>query len=141
MEKIYCVLMSLLILSCSSRHEKIAETVIDINPNAAEGFIGSEDILDTVGCALIPLAETEKPIVNVTKLQVQSGKFYILDENTHCLHVFGHDGRILFSIDRQGKAGNEYLELTDFHATEQEIFLLDQKRFWCVIRWGILKKR
>ena len=118
--------MSLLILSCSSRHEKIAETVIDINPNAAEGFIGSEDILDTVGCALIPLAETEKPIVNVTKLQVQSGKFYILDENTHCLHVFGHDGRILFSIDRQGKAGNEYLELTDFHATEQEIFLLDQ---------------
>lgn len=126
MRKVYYTMMSLLILSCSPKHEKIAEIEIDINPNAAEGFIGSEDILDTVGCTLIPLSDTEKPIVNVTKLQVQNSKYYILDENTHCLHVFGHDGKVLFSIDRQGKAGNEYLELTDFHATEQEIFLLDQ---------------
>ncbi len=121
MRKIYYVLLSLLILSCSPKHEKRAEIEIDINPNAAEGFIGSEDILDTTGCALVPLADTEKPIVKVTKLQVQNSKYYILDENTHCLHVFSHDGENLFSIDRQGKAGNEYLHLTDFHTTKENI--------------------
>ncbi len=125
MKRVYYALMFLLIFSCSPKQEKIAEIEIDINPNAAEGFIGSEDILDTVGCALVPLADTEKPIVRVTKLQVQNSKYYILDENTHCLHVFGHDGKALFSIDRQGKAGNEYLHLTDFHATKENIYLLD----------------
>lgn len=68
MGKIYCALMSLVMPFCSPKHEKTAEMVIDINPDAAEGLVGSEDIGDTVGCALIPLPDTEKPIVYVTKL-------------------------------------------------------------------------
>ena len=125
MKKVYYVLMSLLLLSCVSRHEEVAEVEIHVNPDAADGFIGSEEVLDTIGCTLIPLGDTKKPIIKVSKLQVQNGKFYILDENTHCLHVFASDGKALFSIDRRGKAGNEYLDLTDFCSTKENIFLLD----------------
>ena len=75
MKRVYYALMFLLIFSCSPKQEKIAEIEIDINPNAAEGFIGSEDILDTVGCALVPLADTEKQILRVTKIKVKNSKY------------------------------------------------------------------
>ena len=56
-----------------------------------------------------PLADTEKPITNATRLKTHGGKIYIQDEETNCLHVFHADGTLDFSIDRRGKAGNEYL--------------------------------
>ena len=123
---IHYVLLSLLILSCTSRPQETAEMKIEINPTEADRSFDCKELLDTAGCALIPLGDTRKPIVHVSKLQVVDGKIYVMDENTHCLHVFAPDGKALFSIDRQGRAGNEYLALTDFHATRQEIFLLDQ---------------
>lgn len=126
MKIVYYALLSLLVLSCTSQPQETAEMKIEIDPTDVGPTLDCKELLDTAGCALIPLGDTRKPIVHVSKLQVVDGKIYVMDENTHCLHVFAPDGKALFSIDRQGRAGNEYLALTDFHATRQEIFLLDQ---------------
>ena len=126
MKIVYYALLSLLVLSCTSQPQETAEMKIEIDPTDVGPTLDCKELLDTAGCALIPLGDTRKPIVHVSKLQVVDGKIYVMDESTHCLHVFASNGKALFSIDRQGRAGNEYLALTDFHATRQEIFLLNK---------------
>jgi hypothetical protein len=90
------------------------------------------------------LADTEKPITNATRLKTHGDKIYIQDEETHCLHVFHADGTLDFSIDRRGKAGNEYLWLSDFHATDERLYLLDhigQKILECDTLGRFIRKR
>lgn len=125
MKKAFYFFAVLLLLSCHHASQKGHTVSVRIDPDEAENSIAADEWLDTAGCALIPLADTEKPITNATRLKTHGGKIYILDEETHCLHVFHADGTLDFSIDRRGKAGNEYLWISDFHVTDECLYLLD----------------
>ena len=138
MKKAFYFFAVLLLLSCHHASQKGHTVSVRIDPDEAENSIAADEWLDTAGCALIPLADTEKPITNATRLKTHRDKIYILDEETHCLHVFHADGTLDFSIDRRGKAGNEYLWLSDFHATGNAFtcWTISGKRFWNVTHWG-----
>ena len=144
MKKAFYFLAVLLLLSCHHVSQKGHTVSVRIDPDEAENSIAADEWLDTAGCALIPLADTEKPITNATQLKTHRDKIYILDEETHCLHVFHADGTLDFSIDRRGKAGNEYLWLSDFHATGERLYLLDhigQKILECDTLGRFIRKR
>lgn len=144
MKKAFYFFAVLLLLSCHHASQKGHTVSVRIAPDEAENSIAADEWLDTAGCALIPLADTEKPITNATQLKTHRDKIYILDEETHCLHVFHADGTLDFSIDRRGKAGNEYLWLSDFHATDERLYLLDhigQKILECDTPGRFIRKR
>ena len=144
MKKAFYFLAVLLLLSCHHASQKGHTVFVRIAPDEAENSIAADEWLDTAGCALIPLADTEKPITNATRLKTHRDKIYILDEETHCLHVFHADGTLDFSIDRRGKVGNEYLWLSDFHATGERLYLLDhigQKILECDTLGRFIRKR
>ena len=134
----------MLLLSCHHASQKGHTVSVRIDPDEAENSIAADEWLDTAGCALIPLADTEKPITNATRLKTHGGKIYIQDEETNCLHVFHADGTLDFSIDRRGKAGNEYLWISDFHVTDERLYLLDhigQKILECDTLGRFIRKR
>lgn len=144
MKKAFYFFAVLLLLSCHHASQKGHTVSVRIDPDEAENSIAADEWLDTAGCALIPLADTEKPITNATQLKTHRDKIYILDEETHCLHVFHADGTLDFSIDRCGKAGNEYLWLSDFHVTDECLYLLDhigQKILECDTLGRFIRKR
>ncbi|WP_462360617.1 6-bladed beta-propeller [Paraprevotella clara] len=144
MKKVFYFFAVLLLLSCHHASQKGHMVSVRIDPDEAENSIAAGEWQDTAGCALIPLADTEKPITNATRLKTHGDKIYIQDEETHCLHVFHADGTLDFSIDRRGKAGNEYLWLSDFHATDERLYLLDhigQKILECDTLGRFIRKR
>ena len=144
MKKAFYFFAVLLLLSCHHASQKGHTVSVRIDPDEAENSIAADEWLDPAGCALIPLADTEKPITNATRLKTHGDKIYIQDEETHCLHVFHADGTLDFSIDRRGKAGNEYLWLSDFHVTDECLYLLDhigQKILECDTLGRFIRKR
>lgn len=144
MKKAFYFFAVLLLLSCHHASQKGHTVSVRIDPDEAENSIAADEWLDTAGCALIPLADTEKPITNATRLKTHGGKIYIQDEETNCLHVFHADGTLDFSIDRRGKAGNEYLWISDFHVTDERLYLLDhigQKILECDTLGRFIRKR
>lgn len=66
MKKAFYFFAVLLLLSCHHASQKGHTVSVRIDPDEAENSIAADEWLDTAGCALIPLADTEKPITNAT---------------------------------------------------------------------------
>ena len=68
MKKAFYFFAVLLLLSCHHASQKGHTVSVRIDPDEAENSIAADEWLDTAGCALIPLADTEKPILNSATL-------------------------------------------------------------------------
>ncbi len=98
MKKAFYFFAVLLLLSCQHASQKGHTVSVRIDPDEAESSIAADEWLDTAGCALIPLADTEKPITNAVRLKTHGDKIYALPA---CVPR-GRDTRLLHRPTRKG---------------------------------------
>lgn len=125
MRTIYIGLFFLLLLVSCSVEEKHSSLNLSVNPLEAKGEIPIENFLDTNYYELIRLENTRLPIGEITKMQVDDGKIFIMDKTTHSINVFGNKGNIILSLNKLGKSKNEYLQITDFYYSDGIIYVAD----------------
>lgn len=125
MKTTYIVLLfSLLLVSCSVEEKHTAQN-LSVNPLEIKGEIPVENYLDTNYYELIKLENTRLPIGEITKMQIDENKIFIMDKTTHSINVFDNKGNLILSLNKMGKSKNEYLQITDFYYSNGIIYIAD----------------
>lgn len=60
------------------------------------------------------------PIGSVNKLQIKNGNLFLTDRKTQQAFVFDSEGNMRTILNHTGRAGNEYIELTDLETGQRD---------------------
>lgn len=105
-----------------SPKEKRTDFVIDIQDNGelSELFTGYD---------YIPLETTENNLIGkIDKIMIDSisHKIYVMERERSSIYIFNKDGKFINSIEKQGRAPEEYLSLDDFVTYKSNIYCLSR---------------
>lgn len=123
MKNIYPIIFAIFLFSCKqSPYPQEAKTTfhIDINKH------------DNISCffdnyQIIPLETTQTCLIgNISQIQINNNKIYILDKNQSTIFIFDIHGKYINKIHRQGRAPEEYLSITDFNIYQNNIYCLSR---------------
>lgn len=99
--------------------------VIHVDNSNIEDRLFAGEYLDTCYYDLIQLKNTPMPIGEITKVKFIDDKIFVFDEITQSISVFKENGDLLLYLSKQGKARNEYVEITDFSYSNDCIYIYD----------------
>lgn len=76
---------------------------------------------------------SENLIDEISKIQLDSTFIYICDKKQHKIFIFDGKGAYYGSIDKQGRAADEYLDIDDFNVYKSKIYCLSNanKKIYC----------
>lgn len=124
MKKLLSALICLCIVGCASVESiPIKGQFVDVSNR--EDLIPFESYVEPDYCEVIPLGRTSTPIAQITKFKVVDNKIFIFDELTQSIFVFSDKGKPIFTLNKFGKAKNEYLEIADFCYANGLIYISD----------------
>lgn len=118
-------IMTALLLSCSTNtgNETSIQTINITSSNEVKD-VQFSDYFERY--KFVPLETTEQSFIGrIDKLEITENIIYILTNNT--LKIFDNNGKFLNSIDKKGRANNEYISLGDFIIDENadNVILVD----------------
>ena len=77
---------------------------------------------------VVPLETDDDCLIGrVTSIKKRGGRYFVMSDRKN-LHVFDGDGRFLFKVSNEGQGPGEYVQLCDYEADDQSIYLLDYKK-------------
>lgn len=121
MKNIYCVIFAIFLFSCKQAgNSQEAKTTFQIDINRH----------DDISCffdnyRIVPLETTQTNLIgDVSKIQINDNKIYILDKRQAAIFIFDIHGKYINKIHRQGRAPEEYLNITDFNIYQNDIYCL-----------------
>lgn len=128
MRKITLCLIPILFvcLSCSekSKDNRVLQT-IEIG-DFKEVAYSSVPFADSIKYVILDSDSKEKAFSNIDKIKYCCGKFYILDSHTRRILVYDEDGAFDFVLNRRGRSGQEYLQISDFTIDQKgDFWILD----------------
>lgn len=111
------IIISLIIISCSSKQRNIEEEniILDVNKNDKVSLF---DYFSDVN--IIPL-ETKKdsylsfPLGEADKVVLYKDKFFFLDFKLNDILVFNKNGKYLYRLDKEGRGPGEHRSIKDFN--------------------------
>lgn len=76
----------------------------------------------------VPLETTDDCMIGtINKLQIIHDRIYVMDRKQRAVFAFDKNGKALFSIQKRGRAGNEYIEMSDFEVgPDGSVFIYDE---------------
>lgn len=119
--KIIIPLLSLLVLyGCAQNEHNSTANDNEIKINIEECVSDTVNCINTFEYEVVALENNPKSIVSsVSKMVVTKKGYYILDSHEHpTLFLFGHDGKFVRKLDRQGHSKEEYINIFNFTANE-----------------------
>ena len=130
MSKLYHILSYVLfvILSGCSNSDTLQNIPqIKVEVNTVNQSLGETNIIHPEGeHKLLKLETNDECIIgNISDIVFQDNLLYIVDDLSSCILVFNTDGRFEFKIDKRGRARNEYVEMTDVHISNNNVWVLD----------------
>ena len=115
--------------ACTSTHDKNANTIsLEVDYNEMADFVSTRNILIPEDMEVVRLCNDSVSIGLVKAFKTTGERFYILNETSSAIYVFGNDGELKSTINRYGNAGNEYSDITDFCVSDSDIYILDQNK-------------
>jgi|GEM_PF-6205427 hypothetical protein len=126
----YCGLLLLLFSSCNSRTTGLQAVDYHIVPPTS--LLSEETVFSSLLKEfryIIPEASEESMFSYISKAYIYQGRIYISDRDSQdkILVFDSNNGKYLFGIGRQGRAGNEYTRLGSFTIDKERgrILILD----------------
>ncbi len=109
-------LLAIMLFGCTSSTQS-ESTVQSINITSSDEVKDAQFSDYYERYKFVPLETTEQSFIGtIDKLEITNDNIYILTSNT--LKIFDANGKFLNSIDKKGRANNEYLYLGDFIVDE-----------------------
>ncbi|MBI0398685.1 6-bladed beta-propeller [Cyclobacterium marinum] len=65
------------------------------------------------------------PVINLYNVVFRDGLIFIRDNRSHNLFVFDEEGHVVNTINANGMGPGEYIQMDDFHVTEDRIYIQD----------------
>lgn len=118
-------LMILGIYSCSTSMKNNGTVDIIAFTEKSEVFI--PDYVDSVFYLKLQTCE-EAFLSHLSKVIIKNDQIYIGDFIHHKIVVYNMDGSFNFSIDKKGRAPQEYLEIKSFSVDDSAIYIIDNFR-------------
>ena len=120
-------LIAWLILSCADKQTPPLPGVWQINiPLTDKDTPLSPDSL-FCGKEIVPLETTAESVIQqIDKLEIVNDTLYILDKDQEIIFLFDKTGKYIAKIDDKGRAGEEYLYMTDFHIDDDILYVPDE---------------
>lgn len=117
------VLALTMTLGCG-RSEEVCQRTIPVELNA-DKTEGNEYLLDKISVdTMMPLKASSLSIVE--KIRCSANNFYALDIQKHQLYAFDRNGSLLYTLDKTGRARNEYIKIDDFAVDGKgDVFVFD----------------
>lgn len=79
------------------------------------------------GREIVPLETTAESVIQqIDKLEIVNDTLYILDKDQEIIFLFDKTGKYITKIDDKGRAGEEYLYMTDFHIDNGILYVPDE---------------
>lgn len=98
--------------------DPILINVGDVTNNPLESYFEVE---------AIPLETPDNIIAQISRLEVFSERYYILDDKKKTVSIYGHQGEYLGIVGSRGTGPGEYLMPTDLQADEDGIHVLNNR--------------
>lgn len=117
---IYCLTITLLLLSCEKIEQKDEGINYSINLDTQiKNEIPFLEIFEEV--EIIPLETSKKSMIQkITKFEISNNRIYVLDARQRTLCIFDTHGNFIKKIQSIGKGPEEYLEITDFNINKSK---------------------
>ena len=124
---VFITILSIVITSCHQKQEEYPnlETIhIDIS-TVTEGDIN--DVCDSI---VIIKLDKEPLLGQIDDIQINPDFLFLLDRNRSKIFIFNHDGKYIHTLDKKGRAPDEYLDITSFHLQNDrnELIINDNRR-------------
>ena len=116
----------LLLISCSDKSDRLVKVnTVKVELKRDDGSSKINEFLEF--SHFVPLQTGNDILIGeINKIQIIHNKIYILDWKQGAVFIFNADGSFVSKIDKKGRAGGEYLYLSDFEVTSDgSIFLND----------------
>lgn len=116
----------LLLISCSDKSDRLVKVnTVKVELKRDDGSSKINEFLEF--SHFVPLQTGNDILIGeINKIQIIHNKIYILDWKQGAVFIFNADGSFVSKIDKKGRAGGEYLYLSDFEViSDGSIFLND----------------
>lgn len=123
------ILFSIFLIGCRNMENNMGNRLapcLYVDIDKAEQFVSDEDsrLIDSCECELLQL-ECTTGIGSIVDLKFNKDRMILLDNNRQRLHIINKAGVCEHEISCLGRAANEYIEITDFFATDESVYILD----------------
>ena len=114
-------------ISCSGNKSSISNDIeiinIDYKNITSEKLYIDEFVEDSK--ILLLEANDNCLIAEISKIIINDNRIYIVDQNLKAIFLFDMNGKFLKKINAIGRAGNEYLGITDVEIINEKLFIFD----------------
>ena len=116
--------------------------IVKIDMDAEEKVVNLSELTDSI--VFVPLETNEtSQFGNMDKLIIDEERFIIVDKDvSSAVYVFDSEGHFCNKIGSKGRAGNEYVNLTDATVGNGNVYIYDaySKKIVCYAMDGTYKK-
>jgi len=127
--KLFLVLLSVILVCCQNKNTYDQEGnffYVDVDIDNAKSYISDAEsgLIAPNECEIVQL-NCPTGIGTIEDMKFDKDNMVILDNGRQRIHILNKDGICEHEISRLGKSSNEYIEITDFFAVNDKIYVLD----------------
>ncbi len=124
---IFLFLIACFVNSCSSGVQTIDREVISWGKMTQKIYSDlPTEVINSLKYTVLDPEQQDYMFADADKIVFRDGVFYILDWMNGRVVAYSEDGKPVLALSRQGRAENEYLEISDFDVDEQgNLWILD----------------
>ena len=112
--------VALFFAACTSRQES-GVTTIQVDPMKLSS---PDDIFES--CKVIFLDSTRKALLTNPQKIMSTDDYYFISDNWKQIKVFDKEGRFVSEVNRVGRSGQEYLNVTNFDVVGSTVYVLSR---------------
>lgn len=121
------IIFSIIFVGCQNKnmHEQKG-SVLHVDIDNAKSYITDEEsgLFVPNECELVQM-NCPTGIGTIEDMKFDKDKMILLDNGRQRIHILNKDGVCEHEIYRLGKASNEYIEITDFFAANDKVYIYD----------------
>ena len=124
---IIIIICSTCCVCCDKSQHMQPANVINIDVENIDTTFDITQLLDFNDKQDLIVLETndDSLIGDVSNVIIVKNRIFIIDNITHSINVYDLNGRFKYKIQHQGRASNEYIEMTDVYINPSNIYVLD----------------
>ena len=112
---------AMVVAACTSRQESGVPT-IQVEPMAIKN--SPDEVFES--CKVIFLDSTRKALLSNPQKIMSTDDYYFISDNWKQIKVFDKEGRFVSEVNRVGRSGQEYLNVTNFDVVGSTVYVLSR---------------
>ena len=112
---------AIVVAACTSRQESSVPT-IKVEPMTLKN--SPDEVFES--CKVIILDSTRKALLSNPQKIISTDDYYFISDNWKQIKVFDKEGRFVSEVNRVGRSGQEYLNVTNFDVVGNTIYVLSR---------------